>query len=288
MDLRQGVEKDRNVERVLYLPAPVWVIGLGLALLAAAVAMLGMYIVRERVHKLVTEGHNDVAGFFFATVGVVYAVLLAFQVFAVWERYGSADSAVQDAASAEINILRLTAAMPPELATALQGHLKNYAELVVNVEWDKMATGGASIRARTEMNMIARLVDGWNPQSPADVARYTELLIDMDQFSNLRNITNFTTRGSLPDAFWYVLVAGGMVTVAFTWLFHMENAYVQGMMVGVTAALIASCLFLILALNRPYAGPARVTPDPFVHMLDHFSDFYRPMSTTLVPYQPAK
>lgn len=285
---RSTRERHRNVERVLYLPAPIWVIGLAMALIAAAIAVVGMFIVRERVHKLVTEGHNDVAGFFFATVGVVYAVLLAFQVFAVWERYGAADSQVQDAASAEINLLRLTVAMPPDLAKQLQGHLKNYAELVVNVEWNLMATGGASIRARDEMNIIARLVDSWNPQTPADVARYTELLADMDQFSNLRNIMNFSARGSLPDAFWYVLVAGGIVTVGFTWLFHMENSTVQALMVGTTAALLTSCLFLILALNQPFAGPARVSPDPFVHMLDHFADFYKPMATTLVPYQPPK
>ena len=48
--------------------------------------MLVIYMVRERValHKL--RANNEVAGFKFATVGVLYAVLLAFAVLVVWEK----------------------------------------------------------------------------------------------------------------------------------------------------------------------------------------------------------
>lgn len=261
------------MESILYLPIPLWAIGLVVMLVTAAVAVLGMFVVRENVHKLVAEGHNDVAGFFFTTVGVVYAVLLAFQVFAVWERYGAAETAVQDEASAEISVLRLTVGMPQGIGSFLTTHLHTYAELEVNDEWSRMASGGSSIKARDEMNLMAQTVDQWQPTSTADAARYTELLLDMDQFSSLRNIVNFSSRASLPQIFWLVLIGGGTLTVAFTWLFHMENAKVQAIMTGTTAALIVGCLFLILALNQPFAGPARVTSDPFAHMLDHFGDF---------------
>ena len=55
---------------------PLW-ISVVLLGLAAAVLMLGPIIVRRRVdlHKLTTN--NEIAGFKFATVGVLYAVYLA-------------------------------------------------------------------------------------------------------------------------------------------------------------------------------------------------------------------
>jgi hypothetical protein len=40
------------------------------------------------------QGHNDVAGFIYAVVGVIYAVLLALMVIAVWEDYEKARDTV--------------------------------------------------------------------------------------------------------------------------------------------------------------------------------------------------
>jgi hypothetical protein len=45
----------------------------------------------ELVHRLVPadlrQRHNDVAGFIYAALGVIYAVLLALVVISVWEEY---------------------------------------------------------------------------------------------------------------------------------------------------------------------------------------------------------
>ena len=56
--------------------------------------MCGPLLARRRfgLERLMTN--NEIAGFKFATVGVIYAVLLAFAVIIAWERFSDAESAV--------------------------------------------------------------------------------------------------------------------------------------------------------------------------------------------------
>ena len=63
----------------------------GIPLLAVAGALL----VRRWVTVEVLERHNDVAGFIYAVIGVLYAVLLGFTAIIVWERFDQAQANVE-------------------------------------------------------------------------------------------------------------------------------------------------------------------------------------------------
>ena len=64
--------------------APVWVSAIVIVVIPTLVAMSGPIIVRKYVGLERLSTRNEVAGFKFATVGVLYAVLLAFVVIVVW------------------------------------------------------------------------------------------------------------------------------------------------------------------------------------------------------------
>ena len=51
------------------------------------VAIAALELVQRLVPSEKRQEHNEVAGFLYAVVGVVYAVLLALLVIAVWEHY---------------------------------------------------------------------------------------------------------------------------------------------------------------------------------------------------------
>jgi hypothetical protein len=57
-------------------------------------ALGGLALVQRLVPTEVRQGHNDVAGLIYAVVGVIYAVLLALMVIAVWEDYEKARDTV--------------------------------------------------------------------------------------------------------------------------------------------------------------------------------------------------
>jgi hypothetical protein len=60
---------------------PTWLLGVVIIGGATLFTVGAALILRKRVRSTRTEGHNEIVGFIFATVGVIYAVLLALVVF---------------------------------------------------------------------------------------------------------------------------------------------------------------------------------------------------------------
>ena len=63
---------------------PLWLSGLLLVGLPTGLAMLGPILIRRWVTLDRLSANNEVAGFKFAVVGVLYAVLIAFAIIVVW------------------------------------------------------------------------------------------------------------------------------------------------------------------------------------------------------------
>jgi uncharacterized membrane protein len=55
---------------------------------------------------------QDSAGFMFMTMGVLYAVVLAFVVFAVWEQFAHSEQAVTAEAAVLVSVFRDTQTVP--------------------------------------------------------------------------------------------------------------------------------------------------------------------------------
>jgi hypothetical protein len=68
------------------------------------VALAGLEVVQRLVPATSRQPHNDVAGFIYAALGVIYAVLLALVVIAVWEEYDAASVTVEQEANAVAEI----------------------------------------------------------------------------------------------------------------------------------------------------------------------------------------
>src|SRR3954447_11363614 len=87
----------------------------------------------ELVHRLVPaasrQQHNDVAGFIYAALGVIYAVLLALVVIAVWEQYQAASETVEQEANAAAEIFWLANRLPEPRGTHIQELVRFYARV---------------------------------------------------------------------------------------------------------------------------------------------------------------
>jgi len=99
---------------------PLWLSAILIVGVPTLLAMLGPLITRRLVSVKNLSANNEVAGFQFATVGVTYAVLLAFAVFVVWEKFSDAESNVAQEAGAAVNIYRLAQGIEGEPGPALR------------------------------------------------------------------------------------------------------------------------------------------------------------------------
>lgn len=105
---------------------------------SVALAWVGTVLLRRLTTAPKDDRHNEVAGFIFATVGVLYAVLLAFTVIIVWEQYLAAENAVSQEAAALITVAHDASSFPEPERSQVYDQLRAYAQFVINEEWRTM------------------------------------------------------------------------------------------------------------------------------------------------------
>ena len=246
------------------LLAAVLIIG-GAAILSLAASL----VTRRWIQSRLSEGHNDVAGFIFATIGVIYAVLLAFVVFAVWDRFSKADDAVSSEAAALVTVYRDAQVLPPPQRHAAQQALISYARTVPAKEWSSHGT----LVAHTTPDPLNPVWAAFRAVKPTTTLGEGQLLaaeVDIHQLEVLRHQRHLGQEASLPWIFWPVLIAGALITVGFALAFSIENGATHAVLTAVLAGCVASILFLIFGLDHPYTGMMHVSNQPFEHAILQF------------------
>src|SRR5918994_7765051 len=117
------------------------VFGVQVVIGACLAAVAGLELVQRLVPSEKRQQQNEVAGFLYAVVGVVYAVLLALLVIAVWERYQGAGETVESESNAVADIAWLASRLQEAERLQLQELARSYAQEVVDEEWSLMEQG---------------------------------------------------------------------------------------------------------------------------------------------------
>ena len=117
---------------------------------ASVAAVVGLALVQRLLPATIRKKHNnDVAGFIYAALGVIYAVLLALVVIAVWEEFGRARVTVESEANALAEVFWLAHQLPEPERHQLQELARSYAEEVVDEEWPLMEQGNPPLMEYT-------------------------------------------------------------------------------------------------------------------------------------------
>ena len=239
-------------------------------------ALAGLELVQRLVPADSRRPHNDVAGFIYAALGVIYAVLLALVVIAVWETYGAASETVEQEANALAEIAWLGNRLPEPEGSHLQELCRSYAEVVVHEEWPLMEQGQAPLLTQirgtptgwTTIDDIRANLQGIEPRTAADEQLYAEGLDQVQRLGDARRMRLVAAEEGVPGVLWAVLIFGGMAAIGFTYLFGLENTWAHRLMVLTLATVIGLVLFTIGAMEHPFSGGARIGTEAFDLVLE--------------------
>ena len=252
-----------------------WLLGILLVGVLPALAVFGAMRVRRAVGLEVLERHNEVAGFIYAVVGVVYAVLLGFTAIIVWEQFRHAQEGVEREANALASLYRGAQVFPPDVRKQVEVVLRAYVRVVVEKEWPAMAEGKSSPEAWATYNQLWRIYHDFRPEDDHQRIWYAESLQRMNDLGDHRRDRLLSIRSGVPGVIWAVLIGAGAITIGFSFFFGTRNARAQGLMIAGLSVTIGVVLLSIVALERPFAGFTRVEPDPFhqvVEILDQWGE----------------
>jgi protein-S-isoprenylcysteine O-methyltransferase Ste14 len=235
------------------------------------VAVAGLVAVQRLVPAPIRQEHNDVAGFIYAVVGVIYAVLLALMVIAVWEEHETAKATVREEANELADVFWLARRLPEPEGPRIQGLARSYARVVAEEEWEAMARGGGSSpEAWALMDEMRLGMQNLEVDARSEQVLFEHGLDRIDALADARRSRMVEAEEGIPAVLWAVLVFGGVITVGFTYLFGLENTWSHRLMVAAVAGLIALVLFTVGSLEYPFSGGTRVGPEAFELVLRRF------------------
>lgn len=242
---------------------------------AVVLAVAGLEVVERLVPWSDRQNHNDVAGFIYAVLGVVYAVLLAFVTIAVWEDFETSKHHVNLEASELAELYWLGENLPESEGREIQRHAVSYARVVVQEEWPAMVRGESSPKAWELVDEIRSDIGAERPNSDTELIIYDKVYDAIKNLEQERRIRLFQSTERIPLLLWWILIVGGLLVVGFTYLFGLENTRSHRLMIASLAAIIALVIFTVRALDQPFTGITRVPSTAFEQVLDRLEQVER-------------
>ncbi|MEO7027138.1 MAG: DUF4239 domain-containing protein [Caulobacteraceae bacterium] len=240
---------------------PLWLSFLLAVVLPTGAAIGGGLLIRRifGLERLLTN--NEVAGFKFAVVGVVYAVLLGFAVIVVWEKFRDAEVAVGQEAAAIVSIERLSQGLSPAVGDSARQRLAAYTRAAIADDWPAMAKGNTGALAARALDGLYAAVVAEPAATPREAAVLAEVLGRLDSLTQARRARLLLATGVVPGVVWSVLFAGAIVTLTFTFFFGVRSAGSQVIMTGMLATLIFMALYVAIEIDHPFTGPTSIGPE---------------------------
>jgi hypothetical protein len=239
--------------------------------LSVALSLLVLWIIRWTIPHETLTPHNEVSGFVYAVIGVVYAIILGFAVITVWEHYNDAQSNAQAEANAVANVYRVASGLPEPSRQEIQTAALAYASTVVDQEWAAMSAGNAPVeQAVADIDALWSSFDAVTLTTSTEEALYAEGLAQLADLSGLRRERLEDNNAALLGIMWGVVIGGAILTVLFPCLFGVESGLVHSLIIGTLAASIGLLILLTYDLNYPFRGDVTIEPEGFRRVLEQF------------------
>jgi Protein of unknown function (DUF4239) len=241
---------------------------------AVIYGVVGVLIGRKIVHHQVKEGHNDVLVPVFLTVGVIYAVLLAFTVVAEWEFFDAARANTGEEAALLVPLYRQTRVMNDDKGGEMRHLIREYAEHVVH-GWEGFQRGQRNTAAGADVNEIIAVFATMAPATKAREIVAAQFLTTFSQVILTRNKRYIHSAEALSPIMWVGILVGAAATIGLSFLLFMERGWPHVVSVAIMSGLIGMLLMMAALLSRPFQGPLAIDPAPFEQSLAVFDQVDR-------------
>lgn len=225
-----------------------------LVLVATAMAVGAMLLVRRRAPHGSYFHDGDRAAGVFGVLATGFAVLLGFVVFLAFTSYDSARSGAETEAllvAQQVETAELFASPQRE---ELMGQLVCYARSVVGVQWDRMEDGTLGEQRNPWAVEMFRTLRTVEPSTASEQSAYDLWLSQRQDRETARNDRVHGAVGVIPTPLWVVLFFTSGLIVLYMLFFadSGERATVQALLMGTVVSVLTSMLLLLNLLNNPF------------------------------------
>ncbi len=265
-------------------PVADWLDSLPAAGLAAticgglvAVTLLGVFLVHPPMRRLLhaKSPANDLVVYAAGSFGVIYAVLLGLLTVATFQTTKDVEDNIGREASNLSTLYRTADGYPEPLRSDLKSELRDYTRYVLEKDWPAHRKRLVPFGGEHRLQVIRQTLFSFEPATRNQDALHNEMLRYLDAMTAAREQRLGTVTAAIPGVLWYVVLAGALLTIAFSWMLHMERR-AQVLFGGITACFLGMVIFLIYAMDHPLQGAVSVGPDAFQSVYDYVMKWDEP------------
>jgi hypothetical protein len=231
-------------------------------------SMCGTLILR-RVIPVAWRDSKDGIAACASAVGVIYAVLLGMIAVAVWDDYRDLEGKVAEEASLANNLFRDAEGFPEQSRKELRRLYRTYVGEVYCKEWPGLQRGTldtANPPSRDTVNEVMQLASAFKPRDLGEANIHQETLAVVNRLLGMRRVRLLSADAHLLPVLWAVVIAGGFITIALTWLCHVPSKILSVLLNGVYALVVGLMVFCIFTLDHPFWGRVSVDAGPFAYV----------------------
>ncbi len=182
-------------------------------------------------------------------------------VIAAWGEYQDARTAPANEANAVLNLQRLSQAWPDPDHQSVRTGLMASAEHVVNVEWPALNAGNLRSAVNpAPTDDLWRIYDQIGMSPAGDTPTFAASLDQLDALDEARRMRFLLPSFGLPQIMSATWLIGGAVTVGFSYFFAVDNGWVQVLLTGSMAVMVALLLLLEYQRETPFEGIDAIEP----------------------------
>jgi hypothetical protein len=218
-------------------------------------------------HELLKENH-EVGGFIYNAIGIIYAVLIAFVVFAIWTGQQETSNKIEAEASNLLDLYYDASVFPDSIKMDIQSTIRDYVKRVTKEEWEAMADGKSDPEAVKYLVKLNKIYLSFNSDKLVNRDVLTEELKKMNDVRESRRHRLLSSKQNMPDILWIVLIVSSIIMIVFTFFFSTKNKRHQYIMTSFLVLVCVFVLYLIFVLDHPFTGQHAIKPEAFEQLIN--------------------
>lgn len=237
-------------------------------IVSATFSVASLYVLRKRLHWETFKENHEVGGFLFNALGLIYAVLIAFVVYATWEDYNSAREYCDNEADVLQSLYLNTEGLPEQNKPVLREKILEYMKIVIEEDWPLLAKGEDNPKSRH------KLIEIWNAYNDIDSLNtdkeqifFSESLDKLNSVSEYRRQRILSCQNHIPVVVWTVIIIGALTSIGFSLFFGTRSFAIQATMTTLFAMTNIIVILMILALDHPFTGDIKISTEAYEQVI---------------------
>lgn len=232
---------------------------------ASAAAVLGLVLFRAVAPLDELRGVSDQLGNYLQTLGGIYAVLLAFVVYVVWNQFDQARGHIDREAAALVDLHRTASGLPVRTRDEIQRGLRDYVDAVLHDEWHAMVARdeGTIARVGERLDRVWVAIHRCQPANDCQHTIYGEVLSRFNDLTDVRTSRLTSSRQRIPLAMKILLYAGALIMIGSMYMMVFDPLWIHLLVTGALSGAVAHILFLISDLDDPFNGRWSMVREPY-------------------------